>query len=160
LENQGPVQNLPPITTSSTNDGVFNTGVSIKREDTSAYPPVPSNFYQKPQADLVHDFRIKYEGNELPKRRKKMCRKIYSTFMEEFKLEKSYAKVATLNTEYRIHCLINYEDDKYVDIIKKLFKFIKGVPSVGGVNGIEVEIRKILKLSIGEFERYLKGNNI
>jgi hypothetical protein len=156
----GPIQNLPPATTSTNNDGVFPSAPTIKREDTSTYPSVPSNFYQNPQADLVHDFRIKYEGNELPKRRKKMCRKIYSTFMEEFKLEKSYAKVATLNTEYRIHCLINYEDEKYVDIIKKLFKFIKGIGGQGNENGIEVEIRKILKLSIGEFERYLKGNGI
>lgn len=124
---------------------------NLKKEDSSSYS---TNSQNTLGIDQKNDFRIKYEGMELPKKRKKTCRKIYTAFIEEFKLEKASARLVTLNVEYRIHCLINYEDEKYGLTIKKQLMHVKRSDDCAS------EIKKILTLSISDFKRYLTDRNI
>ena len=102
------VQTSNPVNTSSEITPSFvdpNNILGIKKEEKCS---VGQN-WNLPVGDKLDinqsrlDFRIKYEGNDLPKRRKKICRKMYNAFMNEFHMEKADAKISTLNVEYRIH---------------------------------------------------------
>lgn len=122
---------------------------AVKKEERALNGGYAENGNEK------YDFRMKYEGNELPKRRKKVCRKMYNTLMEEFKIEKQAAKIATLNIEYRVQNLIHYEDAKYIDTIKKLFSFLKKT----GERCMD-ELNRMQRFSLSEFGSYLRDIGI
>lgn len=55
------------------------------------------------------DYRVKFEGGELPKIRKKVCRKLYEIFCNKYGLGKKEAKHVALNLEYRMDTTFNHE---------------------------------------------------
>lgn len=89
--------------------------------------------YQKAKSSEVFkaddtDFTVKFEGGELPKIRRKVCRKIYSMLMEEFRVDKQIAKTATLNLEYRLNSVVdlNVKGEKaYLGFVKNVVQHIK-----------------------------------
>ena len=146
----GGIQSTKPMTQEMLNDQQLLN--SLKKEDQNC--DSSTNSQNTLRVEQKNDFRIKYEGTELPKKRKKTCRKIYTAFIEEFKLEKASARLVTLNIEYRIHCLINYEDEKYNLTIKKQLRHVKHSKDCA------TEIKNILAMSISHFQKYLTDRSI
>lgn len=68
------------------------------------------------------DYRVKFEGGELPKIRKKVCRKLYEIFCSKYKLGKREAKHVALNLEYRMDTTFNHEVDS--KMYRKNFKVL------------------------------------
>lgn len=102
------------------------------------------------------DFTVKFEGGELPKTRRKVCRKIYSILMEEFNVDKQAAKAATLNLEYRLNSVVDYSSEgekAYLSFVKNVVQHIK----VGSAHQTSPQpialLNKSLKMSIGEFDK-------
>lgn len=62
------------------------------------------------------------ENSELPKIRKKICRKMLKIFNEEFNLDRKDAKRLTLQLESRFNLLFSFKNEKYVNTIGKFFK--------------------------------------
>lgn len=88
----------------------------IKREE----PENDSSLLSTMNTNL--DYRIKFEGGELPKIRKKVCRKLYEIFSNKYNLGKKEAKHLALNLEYRMDTTFNHEMDS--KIYRKNFKVL------------------------------------
>lgn len=73
------------------------------------------------------DYKIKFEGGELPKIRKKVCRKLYEIFSKKYNLGKKEAKHLALNLEYRMNTTFNHEIDSklYRRNFKVLLKYLE-----------------------------------
>ena len=74
------------------------------------------------------DFAVKFEGSELPKIRRKVCRKIYTILMDELRVDKGVAKVATLNLEYRLNSAMDAtssSEKAYLNYVKNVINDIK-----------------------------------
>ncbi len=102
------------------------------------------------------DFTVKFEGGELPKIRRKVCRKIYSILMEEFNVDKQVAKAATLNLEYRLNSVVDYSsqgEKAYLSFVKNVVQHIKVVPGEQTSPQPIALLNKSLKMSIGEFDK-------
>ena len=76
----------------------------------------------------TNDFAVKFEGSELPKIRRKVCRKIYTILMDELRVDKGLAKVATLNLEYRLNSAmdaVSSSEKAYLNYVKNVINDIK-----------------------------------
>lgn len=73
------------------------------------------------------DYKIKFEGGELPKIRKKVCRKLYEIFSKKYGLGKKEAKHIALNVEYRMDTTFSHHVDEkiYKKNFKVLLKFLE-----------------------------------
>lgn len=58
----------------------------------SSEEDTPKTSTVEPQAKEIE---YRYEDNELPKIRKKVCQKIYSILLKEFNIDKKNSKIAT-----------------------------------------------------------------
>lgn len=144
---------LPLALADTTNLQASISPGEIKREAERADRETDKDQIPEPtpkKVDLVHkDFSVKFEGNELPKTRRKVCRKIYGMLTEEFSLDKEMAKVATLNLEYRIHSVVEFNPQKerpYLSFVKRVIGEIKSRPDP------EDCLRATLQLSLQDFE--------
>lgn len=66
--------------------------------------------------------KVKIEELEMPKIRKRVCRKMLSIFTDEFNVEKKAAKNQTVNLESRFNLQFSFKNEKYVNAIKIFFK--------------------------------------
>ena len=87
-------------------------------------PEKPQDIYND---NGLTDYGIKFEGRNIPKIRRKVCRKLFKILQEEFNMEKMKAKKLSLNMEYRINMSFNYKTDQgeYLDKFKKVLRYLK-----------------------------------
>ena len=72
------------------------------------------------------EIKVKLEENEMPKLRKRVCRKAHDIFCKEFKLQKSMSKRLTLVIEGRVNRLYPHDaSPKYIRVIKSIFKKLR-----------------------------------
>jgi hypothetical protein len=64
-------------------------------------------------------------SEELPRLRRKICKKMFEIFYQEKKLEKNESKSLSLVLEELINTKFSYQEKKYMKVIKKLFKSIR-----------------------------------
>lgn len=128
----------------------FDTGLvfedSVFEKSSRKAPVVPDE----------KDFTVKFEGGELPKIRRKVCRKIYSILMEEFNVDKQVAKAATLNLEYRLNSVVDFAaqgEKAYLSFVKNVVQHIKVRPAEQTSPQPIALLNKSLKMSIGEFDK-------
>ena len=100
----------------------------------------------------IDKIATKYEGEELPSIRRKVCRKVHNFLTKEFNIEKKNSKIATLNFEHRLNYLLGHDNQDYVQVIKKVFLYFKKHK-----NDISIldEIRKIQKLGKSDLMSYV-----
>lgn len=108
---------LPPSSKSRTSSSFIS---SLENLDNNR----PRNLgHQQDLADLI---KVKVEeGREMPKKRKKICRKIFEIFSKEKNLEKKFSQKLTLYIENKINRLHEYNTKEYLCIIKQLFNKIR-----------------------------------
>lgn len=66
-----------------------------------------------------------YQAEDLPRLRRKICKKSFEIFYNEKKLEKNQAKTLSLVLENMINTRFNFEGKEYMRVIKSLFKSIR-----------------------------------
>lgn len=100
------------------------------------------------------DFAVKFEGSELPKIRRKVCRKIYAILMSDLGMDKAVAKVATLNLEYRLHSVVDHIGQGE----KAYLNFVKNVLSAVKANASPLQhLHRVLQMTVPEFGKTFKG---
>ena len=109
-----PSQSLKPIHSSSNSLKKCN---SMDQENLS----VVNKVLEEKSLGSILNIKIE-ENSELPKIRKKICRKMLKIFHEEFNIDRKDAKRLTLQLESRFNLLFSFKNEKYVNTIGKFFK--------------------------------------
>ena len=101
------------------------------------------------------DFKMKFEGDNVPKLRKKVCRKIFKTLMEKYSIEKVFAKSVAMNLEFRINTTFNHETQNklYFNSLKKFLKYLEKVD-----NKFD-ELSKVQRMPLDKFNTYIVSIN-
>lgn len=107
----------------------------------------------KKDGEEEKDFAVKFEGCQLPKLRRKICRKMYQIILDDCKLEKKDAKVIVLNLEYRCNSVV----DSVVFGEQAYLGFVKGVMStIKSASKPKEHLDALLSLSVPEFQKTFK----
>jgi hypothetical protein len=76
---------------------------------------------QQNKENSIINVKLEENSNEMPKIRKKICRKMLKIFHDEFNLDRKDAKRLTLQLETRFNLLFSFKSEKYIESIKKFF---------------------------------------
>ena len=79
-----------------------------------------SNTKQNKENSMIN-VKIEENNSEMPKIRKKICRKMLKIFHDEFNLDRKDAKRLTLHLESRFNLLFSFKSENYINTIKKFF---------------------------------------
>jgi len=110
---------------------------SLEEESAPAFPPMKQE--ELAQSDLLPkgaDFGMKFEGLDLPRIRKKICRKIYAELTSMIKANKNTCKTLTLNLEFRINSNCEQRgasSTEYVSLAKQLIHHLKAASYDAGL---------------------------
>lgn len=117
--------------------------MNINNTDKSNTPSIISLF----------DYGMKYEGNEIAKIRKKVCRKLYNILHDEFGLEKDLAKRFSLNVEFKVNLFYDHEAQasKYIEKFKALLRLLKKDQSS------KSKVAAIQKMSTEDFSSFIQN---
>ena len=101
------------------------------------------------------DFKIKFEGGNVSKMRKRACRKIFKTLTEKYSLEKNLAKSISMNLEYRMNITFDHETQNqlYVNSFKNFLKYLANIE-----NKLE-ELNKVKRMPLDQFRSYIVSIN-
>jgi len=69
--------------------------------------------------------KIKLEENEMPRIRKRVCRKVNEILVKEFKLQKSMSKRLTLSIEGKVNHHYPSSSESYINVIKSIFRKLR-----------------------------------